>query len=231
MKTVHIEVHSVEEAWNMVDKLFPTDYMKDDISSANAGYPVYRSTCKSLANAHYNYICDLNTSIEINLCSENWDGKTIRIHIINTPVDTVEPIETPVIQAKTTTAVKTNYTEKQKKDREKHMEKKTVLKWKQEAVLRAMVEPYTQTIIIRTYENGNSRDTRRAATDEESKILFKILYGAISSINFHTRNDNGKIEAIINGAEFTGDLFIPDMNGYNSVYIPLKSIVKNWEKE
>ena len=42
-----MKANNVKEAWAMADEIFPTDYMKDDKSSANAGYPIYRSTLDS----------------------------------------------------------------------------------------------------------------------------------------------------------------------------------------
>jgi len=83
MKTIttHIPAHSVSEAWEIVNRYFPSDYEKDEIGSKNAGYPIYRSTSESLPNAFYNYICDLGNCIEINLCDEDWQGSTIRVEI------------------------------------------------------------------------------------------------------------------------------------------------------
>jgi hypothetical protein len=83
MKTIttHIPAHSVKEAWEIVNKYFPSDYEKDEKCSEKAGYPVYRSTSESLPNAYYNYICDLGNCIEINLCDEDWQGSTIRVEI------------------------------------------------------------------------------------------------------------------------------------------------------
>lgn len=70
--TKRIEVNSKREAWNMVNAIFPTDYQKDEFSSERAGYPVYRST----AEGHfYDYICDLNDRLEVNLSN----GKTVNI--------------------------------------------------------------------------------------------------------------------------------------------------------
>ena len=79
--TKHVHAMTVKEAWQEVDKLFPTDYIKDEISSKNAGYPVYRSTCDSLPNSFYNYICDLGNILEINLVNKKWQGKTINVWI------------------------------------------------------------------------------------------------------------------------------------------------------
>lgn len=79
--TTHIPAHSVSEAWQIVNRYFPSDYEKDEIGSKNAGYPIYRSTSESLPNAFYNYICDLGNCIEVNLCDEDWQGSTIRVEI------------------------------------------------------------------------------------------------------------------------------------------------------
>ena len=69
-----ITVRSKEEAWRKADELFPTDYMKDDVRSENAGYDIYTSTLKGM-NA---WISDLNSSLELNLDN----GSTIRIVVL-----------------------------------------------------------------------------------------------------------------------------------------------------
>lgn len=70
-----IKASSVNEAWNMANDIFPTDYEKDEESSQRAGYPIYRST----ADGHYyDYICDLNDRLEINLADGN---RTVNIWI------------------------------------------------------------------------------------------------------------------------------------------------------
>lgn len=69
----HIHTSSTSEAWARVSEIFPTDYTKDNESSAKAGYNVYRSDIE-----YYNYICDLGDRIEINLKDGN---QTINIWI------------------------------------------------------------------------------------------------------------------------------------------------------
>lgn len=70
-----IEVRSIDEAWAKVNEVFPTDYEKDEESSQRAGYPIYRST----AEGHYeDYICDLNTRLEVNIAEGN---QTINVWI------------------------------------------------------------------------------------------------------------------------------------------------------
>lgn len=75
MKTTHYHVNSISAAWAKVNEVFPTDYNKDENSSARAGYPVFRSSVE-----YYNYICDLGDRLEVNL--EN--GETINIWIDET---------------------------------------------------------------------------------------------------------------------------------------------------
>lgn len=72
MKNTNYHVNSVSVAWAKANEIFPTDYTKDEASSAAAGYPVFRSTVE-----HYNYICDLGDRLEVNLAS----GETINIWI------------------------------------------------------------------------------------------------------------------------------------------------------
>lgn len=76
-----IKVKSREEAWREADRLFPTDYMKDDHASANAGYPIYMST----ADGNSSWISDLNTTLELSIMNEKHGIDTIRINIIPEP--------------------------------------------------------------------------------------------------------------------------------------------------
>lgn len=68
-----IEAKSKQEAWEIVNDLFPTDYVLDEQSSERAGYPTYRSTVE-----FYDYICDLGNRFEINLST----NKTINVWIV-----------------------------------------------------------------------------------------------------------------------------------------------------
>ncbi len=74
------------------------------------------------------------------------------------------------------------------------------------------------TITIRTYENGNSRDTIRTATEEEKRILKPIIAGALSAI----RNGEDKQTAMsvaeyigIHSFGYTGN---EQCNAYDSIY-------------
>ena len=96
-----------------------------------------------------------------------------------------------------------------------------------------MTEAMSETIMIRTYENGNSNDTRRKTTKPEKAIIYKIAYGALLALNHgeEVRSSRMAEQSIIDTAEYTIDLFIPECNGYDTIYIPLKKALANWEKE
>lgn len=64
---------NINEAWNIANEIFPTDYSKDENASERAGYPIYRST----ASDNSAYICDLGDRLEVN--AEN--GASINIWI------------------------------------------------------------------------------------------------------------------------------------------------------
>lgn len=71
---------SREEAWEMADRFFPTDYVRDDVLSRRAGYPVYASTSASEAYQAAR-IADLGCRLEVN------DGiQTCNIWVRNTEV-------------------------------------------------------------------------------------------------------------------------------------------------
>lgn len=70
-----MKANNREQAWQMADRLFPTDYVKDEVASERAGYPIYKST--STDNEFtYAHISDLNTRLEV--CDGN---KTTNIWI------------------------------------------------------------------------------------------------------------------------------------------------------
>lgn len=54
-----------EEAWRIVDEIFPTDYELDPIRTSGAGYNIYSSTASE--GFSYFYICDLNDRLEVNM--------------------------------------------------------------------------------------------------------------------------------------------------------------------
>ena len=72
-----MKVKSKQEAWRKAGIIFPTDYMKDERRSKNAGYDIYYSTAFGV-NA---WISDLGDRLEVNM--EN--GETVNIWIEENP--------------------------------------------------------------------------------------------------------------------------------------------------
>lgn len=65
----NIKAKSVSEAWETANKIFPTDYEKNEESSRRAGYPIYETT--STDKRFYDFhISDLNTRLEVNMGNE-----------------------------------------------------------------------------------------------------------------------------------------------------------------
>lgn len=62
----HYTVDSREQAWILANQIFPTDYMKDEMASINAGYPIYQSTCSD-ERFLWHHISDLNCRLELNM--------------------------------------------------------------------------------------------------------------------------------------------------------------------
>ena len=71
------------------------------------------------------------------------------------------------------------------------------------------------------------------ANQEEHKIFYNLLYGALLSMNWHCHNIDAddKIQAIIDTAEFQFNLFFPNYAGYTNIYKPLQSIWAVWSEE
>ena len=65
------------QAWEIVNEIFPTDYIKDDARSNRAGYDIYYSTAAGVDA----WISDLEERIEVNLPND----KTVNIWIAESP--------------------------------------------------------------------------------------------------------------------------------------------------
>ena len=88
--------------------------------------------------------------------------------------------------------------------------------------LRSMAMEKAETIVIRTYVNGNSNDEERPSTETEKAILTKLIYGALFAIRF--RDDSA--QAAMDTAEFTAHEFFDGVNCYFSVYVPIQHILR-----
>ena len=66
-----------EQAWEIANEVFPTDYMKNEAKSSRAGYDIYESTAEGV----FAWISDLQDRLEVNLDN----GTTIIIWIDEEP--------------------------------------------------------------------------------------------------------------------------------------------------
>ena len=80
-------------------------------------------------------------------------------------------------------------------------------------------------------------EEKHQPTEEEKKIVFNIVYSALISFNSYCSdgfngNSAEKTQAVCDNAEVTFDLFTGwKYNGYVSLYMKLKKILSNWERE
>jgi hypothetical protein len=101
-----------------------------------------------------------------------------------------------------------------------------------EQELKEYAEKQAETIVIRSYKNGCSSDNRRKSTDKEKKIIENIIYGGLLGIRWGHGN-NKETDAIIDACEFIGNLQMKElvndgeMNGYDTIYLPLQNWVQN----
>jgi hypothetical protein len=91
-----------------------------------------------------------------------------------------------------------------------------------ERVLKEFAEQQAETIVIRNYENGNSKDERRKATKHERETIKTIIYGGLLAIK-----SNGDIQSVTDTCEYIAKLQLPEMNGYDTIYIPIKEWCKD----
>ena len=93
-----------------------------------------------------------------------------------------------------------------------------------EAQLKEIARDIAGSIVIRDYVNGSSRDTHRETTEPEKEIIRNVAYGAMLAYRWRGRD----IQSILDTAEFTLDLFLPEANGYDTIYIPLRNVTETW---
>lgn len=85
--------------------------------------------------------------------------------------------------------------------------------------LHKIANEIAQNITIRSYDEGNSVDTKRSTTKPEAEIISNIAFAALWAYRWR---DNVNVDSILDVAEMTFDQFIPEGNGYDTIYLPLK---------
>lgn len=91
-----------------------------------------------------------------------------------------------------------------------------------EQELKAYAEMKAETIVIRTFNNGNSSDDIRDTTPSEKQILTSIIYGGLLAIRYGAQK-----QSVLDACEYIGNIQVEElikngrMNGYDSVYMPI----------
>lgn len=99
--------------------------------------------------------------------------------------------------------------------------------YKTDQQLKTIAIQISRKITIRTYIRGNSNDEERESRAEEERIIFRIAYGALLTLK--TTCDEHAEQGAIDCAEYIINQFLPDCNGYDTIYRPLKKALREWE--
>lgn len=94
------------------------------------------------------------------------------------------------------------------------------MKHYKEQELKAYAAETAKSVVIRTYREGSSVDTRRRPTATQARAVYVCLYGALLAANCGD-DPNGAISS----AEFIVMQLRPEVNSYDSVYIPFWKLV------
>ena len=109
---------------------------------------------------------------------------------------------------------------------------------KTESELKAAAREISEQLTVRYYTDrcgravescaGTSHDVRRPTTEAEAEIIYNVAYGALLEINYDARGDARKA---VSTAEWIVKRFLPNVNAYDTVFVPLMQIVRDWETE
>lgn len=96
-----------------------------------------------------------------------------------------------------------------------------------EQLCKEYAEMKSEEIVIRSYDkNGNSNDERRKASKPERRIIESIIYGGLLAVREGEKTKK-EMEAIIDSCEFIAKIQLPEMNGYDTIYIPMHEFLRN----
>lgn len=102
-----------------------------------------------------------------------------------------------------------------------------------ETTLRLIADVIASTVTVRTYVNGSSQDTKQAPTEKQRQAVKTAAYAGLLGLNWgeSNRSDRGREDAILNTTEFmlmVSDTGSDEINGYDTIYNPLKATVEAW---
>lgn len=102
-----------------------------------------------------------------------------------------------------------------------------------ETTLRLIADTIASTVTVRTYVNGSSQDTKQVPTEKQRQAIKTDAYAGLLGLNLGeaNRSDKGREDAILNTTEFmlmVSDTGSDEINGYDTIYNPLKATVEAW---
>ena len=86
-----------------------------------------------------------------------------------------------------------------------------------EQELKAYAEKKAESIVIRSYDEHGSNDNRRKSTETEKRIISAIIFGGLLAIR-----GGADQQSVQDACEYIGKLQIPEMNGYDTIYNPIR---------
>ena len=86
-----------------------------------------------------------------------------------------------------------------------------------EQELREYANKKAESITIRSYDENGSSDDRRKTTETEKKIISTIIFGGLLAIR-----GGADRQSVQDACEYIGKLQIPEMNGYDTIYNPIR---------
>jgi hypothetical protein len=86
-----------------------------------------------------------------------------------------------------------------------------------EQELREYANKRAESIVVRTYNEHGSRDDRRKTTKTEKRIISAVILGGLLAIR-----DGADRQSVQDACEYVGKLLIPAMNGYDTIYNPIR---------
>ncbi len=98
--------------------------------------------------------------------------------------------------------------------------------------LQYMAQKIAESITIRTYDKGNSNDTKRKTTPNEFELIYNVAYGALLAFRWRINSYSNEkeieahLQSILDCAEFTLNLLIKNCNSYDTLYCPLKASIR-----
>jgi hypothetical protein len=96
-----------------------------------------------------------------------------------------------------------------------------------EQVIEEYAKQMSQTVVIRSYDNGNREDTRSPAEPEEARAVSTAIESALIAIKNGYDEDTAKAAAeFFVGCQFPSEWNEPRINTHDSVYLPINEFLQ-----